>query len=107
MFVISAAIILSKSSETGERGVSGVNRKASSSEEVLAAQASGPSNCSSAAALIRLISAFRVFCVICEGNREAFISEPFQGCPSCSHKAARARGSQLTATEKAPGFNVP
>ena len=106
MFVIFAARISSKSRETGVRGVSGMNGKPRALKVGEAAQASSPLNCRSAAALIRLISAFRVFCVICKGNKEAFISEPFQGCPSCSPKARGARGSQLTAIEKAPGFNV-
>lgn len=60
----------------------------------------------SPAALIRLISAFRVLHVICKENTEAFTPETFQGCPSRSAKAVGTRGSQQTAIEGTPGFSV-
>lgn len=80
-----------------------MNRKASSSAEVVTPQASCPWNCRSynsneADLCLELLP------VICREEGSLY-PRALQSCPSRSPKAAGARGSQLTAVAKAPRFN--
>lgn len=110
--------ISSESSKTGAwdkpRGVSGMNRKTSSSEEVVTLQVSRSletcSNTSSfpvpwtvgASSSDCADLCLPVLPVICKGNKGAFIPKPFQSCPSLLTQGSRNQRKPIDSNCKSP-----